>query len=275
MAKHQFPEQAPTAVWRLCLTPEMLADFACILVAWTVAYLLRLGMARIYVVTLIPEVLFIVVCAASTVVFLKVRGQYHGYRIRFHREDARRILTVTLGVGFGFSAAARFLDIEIISRTAILLAPPLSAALMINWRLALDHFSSPINRPTRDALAQTHVRKVVVVVNLTGIDLSCIYTYFRNSEVDFDLVVYGVQSFQGDRPSRPTAMPSRIRFEQSIDQIYEAINHEPNVVIALPEAKILEWKGDSRYRAQPGHHFVTIESLVARSHDMVGNSGYL
>jgi hypothetical protein len=248
-------------------SPEMLADFSCVLGAWAAAYLLRLGMARIYVVTFMPEVLFIVACAAATVAFLKFRGQYLQYRTRFHRGDARRILISTLVVGLGFGALARFFDIEIISRTAIVLAPPLSALFMINWRLAVDHFGSSQDQRASPMVNEARLGKTMVVVNLTGIDLGPIYRYLEDPEWDFHLILFGQSG--GPESGRGTGR-LRLTFGGSPAESYGQVSRMPQAVIALPQAELATWRADPRYIAQPGHRFVSIESLLMRARELGG-----
>jgi hypothetical protein len=245
----------------------MVADFGCVLAAWAVAYLLRLGLARIYVVTLVPEMLFIVACAAVTVTFLKFRGQYFNYRTRFHKSDARRILIVALGVGFGSSALARLLDIEIISRTAIVLAPPLSALFMINWRMAFDHFGSLNGRPAMPRAKAVQRRNEMVIVNFTGIDLAPFYRYLEDPEANFDLFVFGPSGNIGG-----TECAGKLRFTlvDDLDKSYAQASRSPEAVIALPQAELAAWQADPRYRAQPGHRFATIESLLMRARELGG-----
>ena len=240
---------------------EMLADFGCVLAAWAAAYLLRLGLERIYVVTIVPEVLFILACATATVVFLKLRGQYFAYRTRFHRGDARRILVAALGIGFGFSALARFFDIEIISRTAIVLAPPLSAIFMMNWRLVLDHFGAASEQPARSNVGAARRRKTMVVVNLSGLDLAPIYRYLKDPEANFDLLVFG--PFESSEESQPEGKPS-FKPVGDLEAAFAQVGQMPEAVIALPLDGLAAWQADSRYRAQPGHRFVSIESLLMR-----------
>ena len=251
---------------------EMVADFVCVLMAWAAAYLLRLGIERIYVVTLVPEVLFIIVCAAATVFFLQLRGQYRNYRTRFHRADAKRIVLIALGVGFGFSAIARFLDIEIISRAAILIAPPMAAFFMINWRLAIDHLGPMTSERLEHPPKSSSMRRAIIIVNLDEFDLTPLRALLDDPEVDFDLIVYGLRKSQANifdmNDNSATQRTGKIIF-RDIENIYLDIRTIPDAVIALPEEKIATWQADSRYIPLSGHRFVSIESLVRRARDPV------
>ncbi len=246
---------------------DPLADFACVLAAWAIGYLIRLGAPRMHVVTFFPEMAFIVLCGAMTVSVLKWRGHYAGFRTRFHLADARRIALATLALGWGTSAVARFFDVEIISRTAILLAPPLAAGLMINWRLAVDHFGRKGERGTQPSEATpVSSRRALIIVNATGVDLAPVYAYLRDSEGDFDVHVYdaavlGSAPFGGGKPSR-------LRFNADLSLAFEGARHAPDATIALPRAALDAWRQDLRYIGSPGHHFVTIETLVRKSQEV-------
>ncbi len=250
-----------TAAW------DPLADFACVLAAWAIGYLIRLGAPRMHVVTFFPEVAFIVLCGAMTVGVLKWRGHYAGFRTRFQLADARRIALATLAVGFGMSAVARFFDVEIISRTAILLAPPLAAGLMINWRLAVDHFGRKSERATQPPMdTPASSRRALIIVNVTGVDLTAVYAYLKDSEGDFD--VYAYDAAASGSALAPGCKLGRLQFTADLSQAFEGARHAPDATIALPQEALDTWRQDSRYIGSPGHHFVTIESLVRKSQEV-------
>ncbi len=242
------------------------ADFGCVLAAWAMGYLIRLGAPRMHVVTLFPEVAFIVLCGAVTVGVLKWRGLYSGFHTRFHRGEARRIVLATLAVGYGMSAIARFFDVEIISRTAILLAPPLAAGLMVNWRLAVDHFVRKGEGVAQPAAAPpASARRLLIIVNTTGADLAQVYAHLRDSEGDFGVHVYdaavrGAQASGGSQPGR-------MQFIGDVDLAFDCARRAPEATIALPQEALDTWRQDPRYSGSPGHRFVTIESLVRKSQE--------
>ncbi len=250
-----------TAAW------DPLADFACVLAAWAIGYLIRLGAPRMHVVTFFPEVAFIVLCGAMTAGVLKWRGHYAGFRTRFQLADARRIALATLAVGFGMSAVARFLDVEIISRTAILLAPPLAAGLMINWRLAVDHFGRKAERGVQPAaVTAASSRRALIIVNTKGADLTPVYAYLKDSEGDFD--VYAYDAAVSGKELAWVGNAGRLQFTVDVSLAFEGARSTPDATIALPRDQLEVWRQDARYTGSPGHRFVTIESLVHKSQEL-------
>ncbi len=248
-----------TAAW------DPLADFVCVLAAWAIGYLIRLGAPRMHVVTLFPEVAFIVLCGAMTVGVLKWRRHYAGFRTRFHLADARRIALATLAVGFGMSAIARFFDVEIISRTAILLASPLAAVLMINWRLAVDHFGRKGERLAKPERTTSSSRRALMIVNATGMNLEPVYAYLKDLEGEFDIYVYDASA--SNAVSTGAGRPGRLQFTVDLSLAYEGARRVSEATIALPQEFLESWRQDARYMGRPGHHFVTIEALVRKSQE--------
>ena len=248
-----------TATW------DPLADFACVLAAWAIGYLVRLGAPRMHVVTIFPEVAFIILCGVMTVGVLKWRGHYAGFRTRFHLADARRITLATLAIGYGMSAIARFFDVEIISRTAILLAPPLAAGLMINWRLAVDHLGRKGERLAKPEGTPASAPRALIIVNSTGMDLTPVYAYLKDSEGDFDIHAYDATASSGSATGRGKS--GRLHITSDLSLAFEGARRAPDATIALPQDHLEAWRQGPRYLATPGHRFVTIESLVRKSQE--------
>lgn len=277
------------------------ADLACVLAAWLVGYLLRLGATRLHVVTWWPEVAFIVLCAGLTVGLLAWRGFYAGAVAvpapvglgGVSLQAARRLAFVVLGTGYGLSAAVRFFDVEIISRTAILLAPLLAVLFMVGWRLALAWWvdaaaaqhprggcaapaAGGVLRGAADAevggdLAgqlRTGTVRRLVVVNEEGADLRPVWRFL--SEADTQAPIEAAM-FQPQRSAAGSGAPPgsvHIKWLTSRQQAFDMANATPDAVVAVPQAQLSAWQQSPHYIPQPGHRLISIETLIRKAQEL-------
>lgn len=257
----------------------MALDAGCVLAAWAIGYLLRLGIERMHVVTWFPEVAFIIACAVLTVLGLRVRRLYTGFPTHFSRADAPRLALTVLLIGYGLSAVVRFFDVEIISRTAIALAPVLSLGLMFGWRLAADQFF-----PQRPYVVNAG-KRALIVVNLDGRDLTDVLQMAAGGEVEAQTFVFGgwggadAAAASGHAVGRAgrdgwagltPQVSARVHHSTDTANAYAAARDWPEAVIALPSASITAWRQDARYHPHPGHKFVAIETLQAKAQELAG-----
>jgi hypothetical protein len=275
-----------------------LADCACVLAAWLIGYLLRLGATRLHVVTWWPEVAFIVLCAGLTVGLLAWRGFYAGAIAAaglggLSLQSARRLAFVVLGTGYGLSAVVRFFDVEIISRTAILLAPLLAVLFMVGWRLALawwadaaaaQHTRGVGALPAADAVLRGaglseaggdlagHLRtgtvRRLVVVNEDGADLRPVWRFLSEADTQAPIEAALFQPQLGAAGLGASTGPVHIKWLTSRQQAFDMANATPGAVVAVPQAQLSAWQQSPHYIPQPGHRLVSIETLIQKAQEL-------
>jgi hypothetical protein len=266
-----------------------------------VGYLLRLGATRLNVVTWWPEVAFIVLCAGLTVGLLAWRGFYAsavaapapGGLGGLSLQAARRLAFIVLGTGYGLSAVVRFFDVEIISRTAILLAPLLAVLFMVGWRLGRAWWVDAAaaqppggvgSLPAADAVLRGaagaeaggdlagHLRtgtvRRLVVVNEEGADLQPVWRFLSEADAQAPIEAAVFQPQLSAAGLDASTGPVHIKWLTSRQQAFDMANAARDAVVAVPQAQLRAWQQSPHYIPQHGHRLISIETLIQKAREL-------